>query len=128
MTPPLGARAPAYDGKYYTSTFGPGFGLVTVARLAAKQKRAQTASGPPQSPIRSLEISGSQTDLLTPWYKGRAEIIPRERPARKLARSLEKPPTSGGRALLAENENKQANGKETRTPMLAIALALLARR
>jgi hypothetical protein len=104
-----------------------------VARLAAKQKRAQTASGPPQSPIRSLEISGSQTDLLTPWYKGRAEIIPRERPARKLARSLEKPPTSGGRALLAENENKQANGKqangkETRTPMLAIALALLARR
>jgi hypothetical protein len=124
VTPPLGARAPAYDGKHYTSTLG--FGL--VARLAAKQKRTQTASGPPQSPIRSLEISGSQTDLLTPWYKGRAEIIPRERPARKLARSLEKPPTSGGRALLAENENKQANGKETRTPMLAIALALLARR
>jgi hypothetical protein len=29
-----------------------------------------------QSPIRSLEVSGSQTDHLAPWYKGRAEIIP----------------------------------------------------
>ncbi len=41
--------------------------FVLVARLAATHKRAQTVSGPPQSPNRSLEISGSQTDLLTPW-------------------------------------------------------------
>jgi hypothetical protein len=55
-----------------------------------RHKRAQTASGPSQSPSRSLEtarpggtclqpgakVSGSPTDLLTPWYDGRAEIIP----------------------------------------------------
>jgi hypothetical protein len=59
-----------------------------------KHKGAQTAIGPSQSPSRSLEtarpvgrasaldlcpgakVSGSQTDLLTPWYDGRAEIIP----------------------------------------------------
>jgi len=44
--------------------------------LAATHKRVQTVSGPPQSPIRSLEVSLSQTDLLTPWHDGRAEIIP----------------------------------------------------
>ena len=71
MTPPLGARGPAYDGEYYPHS---PFGL--VARLSATHKRAQTVSGPPQSPTRSLEVSGSQTDLLTPWYKGLAEIIP----------------------------------------------------
>ena len=38
------------------------FGL--VVRLSATHKRAQTqtVSGPPQSPTRSLEVSGSQTD------------------------------------------------------------------
>ena len=55
-----------------------------------KPKGAQTAIGPSQSPSRSLEtarsvgrastlgrrFSGSQTDLLTPWYDWRAEIIP----------------------------------------------------
>ena len=44
------------------------FGL--VARLSATHKRAQTVSGPPQSPTCSLEVSGSQTDLLTPSYAG----------------------------------------------------------
>jgi hypothetical protein len=33
-------------------------------------------SAPITDPGRSLEVSGSQTDLPTPWYKGRAEIIP----------------------------------------------------
>jgi hypothetical protein len=33
-------------------------------------------SCPPQSPTRSVEVSGSQTDPLTPWYNGRAGIIP----------------------------------------------------
>jgi len=47
-----------------------------VARLSATHKRAQTVSGPPQSPTRSLEVSGFQTNLLNPWYKVRAEIIP----------------------------------------------------
>ena len=28
------------------------------------------------TPTRSLEVSGSQTDPLTPWYNGRAGIIP----------------------------------------------------
>jgi len=50
---------------------------------------AQISIGPSQSPSRSLEtaprgtclrpgakVSGSQTDLVTPWYDGRAEIIP----------------------------------------------------
>jgi hypothetical protein len=59
-----------------------------------KHKGAQTAIGPSQSPSRSLEtarpvgrasaldlcpgakVSGSQTDLLTPLYDGRAKIIP----------------------------------------------------
>jgi len=47
-----------------------------VARLSATHERAQTVSGPPQSPTRSLEVSGSQTDPLTPCYNGRAGIIP----------------------------------------------------
>jgi hypothetical protein len=38
-----------------------------VARLSATHKRAQTVSGLPQSLTRSFEVSGSQTDLLTPW-------------------------------------------------------------
>jgi len=60
----------------------------------SKHKGAQTAIGPSQSPSRSLEtarpvgrasaldlcpgakVSGSKTDLLTPWYDGKAEIIP----------------------------------------------------
>ena len=50
------------------------FGL--VARLSATHKRAQTVSGPPQSLTRSNEVSGSQTDPLTPWYNGRAGIMP----------------------------------------------------
>ena len=68
-----------------------------VARLGGwvnKHKGAQTAIGPSQSPSRSLEtarpvgrasaldlcpgakVSGTQTDLLTPWYDVWAEIIP----------------------------------------------------
>ena len=51
------------------------FGL--VARLSATHKRAQTVSGPPQSPIRSLEVSGSQTDLLTPLVESHpAHVFP----------------------------------------------------
>ena len=39
-------------------------------RLAAAHEKAQTVSGPPQSPIRSLEVSESQTDLLTLGHAG----------------------------------------------------------
>jgi hypothetical protein len=53
-----------------------------VARLSATHKRAQTVSGPPQSPTRSLEVSGSQTDPMTPWYNGRAGIRESEREKR----------------------------------------------
>ena len=59
--------------------------------LLGVHKGAQTSDCPPQSPSRCLETarpalgrdprpgeedSGSQTDLLTPWHDGRAEIIP----------------------------------------------------
>ena len=81
-----GARAPAYDGEYYTPTL----------RLAMWHAW-RTQGGPSQSPSRSLEtslsparprgtclrpgakVSGSQTDLLPPWYDGRAEITGRYR-------------------------------------------------
>jgi hypothetical protein len=53
------------------------FGL--VARVSATHKRDQTVAGPPQSPTRSFEGSGSQTDPQPPWYNGRAGIIPFER-------------------------------------------------
>jgi len=66
LTPPLVARAPAYDGEYYTPSLRLAFGYA----LAATHKRAQAVSGPPQSLIRSLEVSGSQPDLLTPGTKG----------------------------------------------------------
>ena len=79
VTPPLGTRGPAYGGEYYTPystrkrdlyqcqkrpisvlyAHSP-FGL--VARVSATHKRDQTVAGPPQSPTRSLEGSGSQTD------------------------------------------------------------------
>ena len=36
----------------------------------------KTVAGTQQSPTRSLEGSGSQPDPLTPWYNGRAGIIP----------------------------------------------------
>ena len=39
---------------------------------SATHKRDQTVAGPPQSPTRSLEGSGSQTDPQLPWYNGRA--------------------------------------------------------
>jgi hypothetical protein len=44
--------------------------------ISAIHKSAQTVYGPPQSPTRSLEVSGSLTDPLTPLYRGRAGIIP----------------------------------------------------
>ena len=50
------------------------FGL--VARVSATHKRDQTVAGPPQSPPRSFEGSGSQTDPQPPWYNRRAGIIP----------------------------------------------------
>jgi hypothetical protein len=92
VTPPLGARAPALTA----STLPP----VSVWPCGppwwvGKHKRAQNAIGPSQSPSRSLEtarpvkhasaldlcpgakVSGSKTDLLTPWYDdGWGEIIP----------------------------------------------------
>jgi hypothetical protein len=59
-----------------------------VARLGG-HKGAQTCISAPQSPSRSwrrppggtclrpcAKVWGSQTDLLTPWYDGRAKIIP----------------------------------------------------
>jgi hypothetical protein len=36
---------------------------VALRGLSATHKRAQTVSGPPQSPIRSREVSGSQDDI-----------------------------------------------------------------
>jgi hypothetical protein len=55
--------------------FGGGVGDGAVLEEALDiLKRAQIVSGPPQSPTRSLEVSGSQTDHLTPWYNGRAGI------------------------------------------------------
>jgi hypothetical protein len=72
VTPPLGARAPAHDGEYYTP-YSP---LGLVARLC-RHKGAQTSIGPSQSPSRSLDsarpmgrasvrprakVSGSQTE------------------------------------------------------------------
>jgi hypothetical protein len=91
VTPPLGARAPALTASTLPPLsvwpFGPPWRV-------GKHKRAQITIGPSQSPSRSLEtarpvgrasalvlcpgakVSGSQTDLLTPWYDGWAEIIP----------------------------------------------------
>ena len=71
------------DGEHYTPTLR----LAPPWRVG-KHKGAQTAIGPSQSPSSSLEtarplgrasaldlcpgakVSGSQTDLLTPWYDG----------------------------------------------------------
>ena len=47
-----------------------------MARLSATHKGAQTVSGPPQSPTRSLEGSGSQTDPLTPLVQRAARDHP----------------------------------------------------
>ena len=71
MTPPPGTRGPALVAS--TIPHSP-FGL--VARVSATHKRDQTVAGPPQSPTRSVEGSGSQTDPQPPWYNGRAGIIP----------------------------------------------------
>jgi hypothetical protein len=86
VTPPLGARAPAL----MASTLPP-LSVWPCGQpwRVGKHKGEQTAIGPSQSPSRSLEtarsvgrvrpgakVSGSQTDLLTPWYDGWAEIIP----------------------------------------------------
>ena len=49
VTPPLGARGPAYGGEYYSHPHSL-FGL--VARLSATHKRAQTVYSPPESPTR----------------------------------------------------------------------------
>jgi hypothetical protein len=49
------------------------FGL--VVRVSATHKRNQTVAGPPQSPTRSFEGSGSQTDPQPTWYNGRAGIM-----------------------------------------------------
>jgi len=68
VTPPLGARRRRILYPHFP------FGL--VARLSATHKRAQTVAGPPQSLTRSLEVSGSPTDFLTPWYNGRAGTNP----------------------------------------------------
>ena len=46
------------------------FGRGLVARLSATHKKAQTVFGPPQSPPRSLEGSGSKPISLTPGTKG----------------------------------------------------------
>ena len=87
VTPPLaqalGARGPAYGGKYSppyaasTRKYSPPYATVVislltvlypqypfglVARVSATHKRDHTVAGPPQSPTRSLEGSGSQTD------------------------------------------------------------------
>jgi hypothetical protein len=91
VTPPLGARAPALTASTLLPLSvwpcGPPWRV-------GKHKGAQTAIGPSPSPSRSLEtarpvgrasaldlcpgakVSGSQTDLLTPWCDRRAEIIP----------------------------------------------------
>jgi hypothetical protein len=65
VTPPLRARAPAYDGEYYTSTL-----RLALWHAFRHHTRGPKPSPVSQSPIRSLEVSGSQTDLLTPGTKG----------------------------------------------------------
>ena len=71
VTPPLGTRGPTgHGGEYYTPT------LRLALWHAFRQHTRGNVSGPPQSPTRSVEVSGSQTDPLTPWYNGRAGIIP----------------------------------------------------
>jgi hypothetical protein len=44
-----------------------GFFCFPIKHSTHTHRRTQTVSGPPQSPTRYLEVSGSQTDLLTPW-------------------------------------------------------------
>jgi hypothetical protein len=60
------------DGEYYTPTLP----LALWHALTATHKRAQTVSGPSQSLIHSLEVSGSQTGLLNPGTKGGSDSIP----------------------------------------------------
>ena len=87
----MGARAPAL-----TASTMPPLSVWPCGPpwRVGRHKGAQTAIGPSQSPNRSLEtarpvgrasaldlcpgaeVSGSHTDLLTPWYDGWAEIIP----------------------------------------------------
>jgi hypothetical protein len=86
-----GRTGSSIDGEYSTPTLR--LALWPAWRVG-KHKGAQTAIGPSQSPSRSLEtarpvgrasaldfcpgakVSGSQTDLPTPWYDAWAEIIP----------------------------------------------------
>jgi hypothetical protein len=81
-----GRMGSSIDGEYSTPTLRL---AMWPAWRVGKHKGAQTAIGPSQSPNRSLEtvrpvgrasaldfcpgakVSGSQTDLLTPWYDGR---------------------------------------------------------
>ena len=66
VTPALGARAPAWTARTI-----PPLSVWPCGTLCRQHTREpRPSSGPPQSPIRSLEVSGSQTHLLTPWYKG----------------------------------------------------------
>ena len=57
MTPPLGTRGPALAA----STIPP-LSVRPRGTRSATHKRDQTVAGPPQSPTRSFEGSGSQTD------------------------------------------------------------------
>jgi hypothetical protein len=62
----LSGNTAAYDGEYNTPTLR--LALWHAFRLHTRGPRP--SSGPPQSPIRSLEVSGSPNrspDLLRPW-------------------------------------------------------------
>jgi hypothetical protein len=65
----LGARGPAYGGEYYTPTLH-----LALWHAFRQHTRGPRPSGPPQSPTRSCEVSGSQTHPLTPWYNERESI------------------------------------------------------
>ena len=76
VTPPLGARAPAYDGECYSPTLRVAM-CVTPLRTQGGSDRQRSVpitwplpgDAPRGTCLRpGAKVSGSQTDLLTPWY------------------------------------------------------------
>jgi hypothetical protein len=76
VTPPLGARAPAYDGECYSPTLRVAM-CVTPLRTQRGSDRQRSVpitwplpgDAPRGTCLRpGAKVSGSQTDLLTPWY------------------------------------------------------------
>jgi len=77
------ARAPAYDGECYTPTLGlamwHAFADTRGLRPpSVSPNHLASGDGAPRGTCLCpcAKVSRSQTDLLTPWHDGRAEIIP----------------------------------------------------